>query len=50
VSAATVDGVKIHSASPRRKDGKFSMDLFARAVEAVRAGAGTDTIVLEATA
>ena len=37
-----------HSGAP--KDGKFSMDLFARAVEAVRAEAGTDKIVRSATA
>jgi len=35
-----------HGKSESPKDGKFSMDLFARAVEAVRAEAGTDKIVL----
>jgi len=35
-----------HGQSGAPKDGKFSMDLFARAVEAVRAEAGTDKIVL----
>jgi len=35
-----------HGQSGSPKDGKFSMDLFARAVEAVRAEAGTDKIVL----
>ena len=35
-----------HGRSDSPKDGKFSMDLFARAVEAVRAEAGTDRIVL----
>jgi len=35
-----------HGKSDSPKDGKFSMDLFARAVEAVRAEAGTDKIVL----
>ena len=35
-----------HGQSGSPKDGKFSMDLFARAVEAVRAEAGTDRIVL----
>lgn len=35
-----------HGQSDSPKDGKFSMDLFARAVEAVRAEAGTDKIVL----
>src|SRR5215208_4004289 len=35
-----------HGESGAPKDGKFSMDLFARAVEAVRAEAGTDKIVL----
>jgi len=35
-----------HGQSAATKDGKYSMDLFARAVEAVRAEAGTDKIVL----
>ena len=35
-----------HGRSGAPKDGKFSMDLFARAVEAVRAEAGADKIVL----
>lgn len=35
-----------HGQSGSPKDGKFSMDLFARAVEAVRAEAGADKIVL----
>ena len=35
-----------HGQSGSPKDGKFSMDLFARAVEAVRAEAGNDKIVL----
>src|SRR5688572_3179566 len=35
-----------HGQSGSPKDGKFSMDLFARAVEAVRAEAGTDKVVL----
>src|SRR6185436_585820 len=35
-----------HGRSGSPKDGKFSMDLFARAVEAVRAEAGADKIVL----
>jgi len=35
-----------HGRSDAPKDGKFSMDLFARAVEAVRAEAGADKIVL----
>jgi pimeloyl-ACP methyl ester carboxylesterase len=35
-----------HGKSGAPKDGKFSMDLFARAVEAVRAEAGADRIVL----
>src|SRR5688572_31415579 len=35
-----------HGKSGSPKDGKFSMDLFARAVEAVRAEAGTDKVVL----
>jgi pimeloyl-ACP methyl ester carboxylesterase len=35
-----------HGQSESPNDGKFSMDLFARAVEAVRAEAGTDKIVL----
>jgi pimeloyl-ACP methyl ester carboxylesterase len=35
-----------HGKSGSPKDGKFSMDLFARAVEAVRAEAGADQIVL----
>jgi len=35
-----------HGRSGSPKDGKFSMDLFARAVEAVRAEAGADRIVL----
>ncbi|HUK36413.1 MAG TPA: alpha/beta hydrolase [Vicinamibacterales bacterium] len=35
-----------HGASDVPKDGKFSMTLFARAVEAVRAEAGADKIVL----
>ena len=35
-----------HGQSGSPADGKFSMDLFARAVEAVRAEAGTDKIVL----
>jgi pimeloyl-ACP methyl ester carboxylesterase len=35
-----------HGRSGAPKDGKFSMDLFARAVEAVRAEAGADRIVL----
>jgi pimeloyl-ACP methyl ester carboxylesterase len=35
-----------HGQSGATKDGKYSMDLFARAVEAVRAEAGTDKIVL----
>jgi len=35
-----------HGQTSVPKDGKFSMDLFARAVEAVRAEAGTDKIVL----
>jgi pimeloyl-ACP methyl ester carboxylesterase len=35
-----------HGQSGSPKDGKFSMDLFARAVEAVRAEAGIDKIVL----
>jgi pimeloyl-ACP methyl ester carboxylesterase len=35
-----------HGQSDAPKDGKFSMDLFARAVEAVRAEAGSDKIVL----
>ncbi len=35
-----------HGRSGSPKDGKFSMDLFARAVEAVRAEAGVDKIVL----
>jgi pimeloyl-ACP methyl ester carboxylesterase len=35
-----------HGQTPLPKDGKLSMDLFARAVEAVRAEAGADKIVL----
>jgi pimeloyl-ACP methyl ester carboxylesterase len=35
-----------HGASEAPKDGKFSMTLFARAVEAVRAEAGADKVVL----
>ena len=35
-----------HGQSDAPKDGKFSMDLFARAVEAVRAESGADKIVL----
>jgi pimeloyl-ACP methyl ester carboxylesterase len=35
-----------HGRSDAPRDGKFSMDLFARAVEAVRAEAGADKIVL----
>ena len=35
-----------HGQSASPKDGKFSMDLFARAVEAVRAEAGADRVVL----
>ena len=35
-----------HGRSDAPKDGKFSMDLFARAVEAVRVEAGADKIVL----
>jgi pimeloyl-ACP methyl ester carboxylesterase len=35
-----------HGRSGAPKDGKFSMDLFARAVEAVRAESGADKIVL----
>src|SRR5689334_1295691 len=35
-----------HGKSGSPKDGKFSMDLFARAVEAVRAEAGADKVVL----
>jgi pimeloyl-ACP methyl ester carboxylesterase len=35
-----------HGQSDSPKDGKFSMDLFARAVEAVRAEAGAERIVL----
>src|ERR1700682_3074112 len=35
-----------HGKSDSPKDGKFSMDLFARAVEAVRAEANADKIVL----
>src|SRR6478672_10395159 len=35
-----------HGRSGAPKDGKFSMDLFAKAVEAVRAEAGADRIVL----
>jgi pimeloyl-ACP methyl ester carboxylesterase len=35
-----------HGQSESPRDGKFSMDLFARAVEAVRAEAGSDKIVL----
>ena len=35
-----------HGKSGSPKDGKFSMDLFAKAVEAVRAEAGADRIVL----
>ena len=35
-----------HGSSESPKDGKLSMDLFARAVEAVRAEAGADRIVL----
>jgi pimeloyl-ACP methyl ester carboxylesterase len=35
-----------HGQTPVPADGKFSMDLFARAVEAVRAEAGADKIVL----
>jgi pimeloyl-ACP methyl ester carboxylesterase len=35
-----------HGQSASPQDGKFSMDLFARAVEAVRAEAGSDRIVL----
>ena len=35
-----------HGQSGSPKDGKFSMDLFARAVEAVRAEHGADKIVL----
>ena len=35
-----------HGRSGSPRDGKFSMDLFARAVEAVRAEAGVDKIVL----
>jgi pimeloyl-ACP methyl ester carboxylesterase len=35
-----------HGQSGSPKDGKFSMDLFARAVEAVRAEAGVDKVVL----
>jgi pimeloyl-ACP methyl ester carboxylesterase len=35
-----------HGKSGSPKDGKFSMDLFAKAVEAVRAEAGADSVVL----
>lgn len=35
-----------HGKSDSPKDGKFSMDLFARAVESVRAEAGADRVVL----
>jgi pimeloyl-ACP methyl ester carboxylesterase len=35
-----------HGKTPVPADGKFSMDLFARAVEAVRAEAGVDKVVL----
>ena len=35
-----------HGKTPVPADGKFSMDLFARAVEAVRAEAGADKVVL----
>ncbi len=35
-----------HGKSDSPKDGKFSMDLFARAVESVRAEAGVDRVVL----
>src|ERR1700741_4515766 len=35
-----------HGKSDSPKDGKFSMDLFARAIEAVRAEVGANTVVL----
>jgi pimeloyl-ACP methyl ester carboxylesterase len=39
-----------HGKSDSPKDGKFSMDLFARAVEAVRAEVKADHVVIEGTA